>query len=57
MVFERADSGRTVVRWKGRGIPQVREHVVPDEASLPDFPPPPAAFEAAPATLLVPKQA
>jgi hypothetical protein len=30
----------------GRGISQAREHLVPDAASLPDFPP--ATFEAAP---------
>jgi hypothetical protein len=52
VVFESIAPDRTLVRWDDRGIPQHREHTVPEPASLPTFPDLPASFESVPASLL-----
>ena len=50
--LEATTPGRVVVRWDDRGLPQTREYAVPDVASLPAFPEPPADFADCPAGLL-----
>jgi hypothetical protein len=52
VVFESVASDRTILRWEDRGIPQVREHTVPEMTSLPAFPDLPTSFETVPARLL-----
>ncbi len=45
-------ANRVLARWTDRGIPQVREYVVPDLDSLPEFPSPTERFESGSARLL-----
>jgi len=52
VVLEAADSGRTVVRWEDRRVPQTREYAVPEAGGLPLFPAPPASTETGAACLL-----
>lgn len=44
VALEAATPDRTVVRWTDRGIPQVREYMVPAVGSLGRFPSPPDAW-------------
>ncbi len=52
IVLEASSPTQTRARWEDRGIPQVKEYTVPEPASLPPFPEPPATFSSGPAPSL-----
>ncbi|CAN5849835.1 hypothetical protein BH23PLA1_BH23PLA1_26200 [soil metagenome] len=52
VTLEPGNANRVLARWTDRGIPQVREYVVPALDSLPEFPKTPDTFQTCPAVLL-----